>query len=71
VTLLCKEMTVAKSEEVKTGSNLAQSCKAGYCSKRAVDCDNDGHNKQRLFHNEITNLILNILHMNLTLQRIK
>jgi hypothetical protein len=36
-TLLCKrKITVAKSKEVKTGSNLAESSKEGYGSKRAV-----------------------------------
>jgi spore maturation protein SpmB len=34
--LLCKKITVAKSRQVKTGSNLAESSKEGYGSKRAV-----------------------------------
>jgi hypothetical protein len=34
--LLCKNIIVAKSEEVKTGSNLEESCKEGCGSKRAV-----------------------------------
>jgi hypothetical protein len=36
LTLLCKKITVAKSKEVKTGYNLAESSKKGYGSKRAV-----------------------------------
>jgi hypothetical protein len=36
VTLPCKKFIVAKSKEVKTGSNLAESYKEGYGSKRAV-----------------------------------
>jgi hypothetical protein len=35
-TLLCKQIIVAKSKEVKTGSNLAESSKGGYGSKSAV-----------------------------------
>jgi hypothetical protein len=35
-TLLCKKIIVAKSKEVKTGCNLAESSKEGYGSKRAV-----------------------------------
>jgi hypothetical protein len=35
-TLLCESIIVAKSEEVKTGSNREESCKEGYGSKRAV-----------------------------------
>jgi hypothetical protein len=35
-TLLCKRVTVAKFKEVKTGSNLAESSKEYYGSKRAV-----------------------------------
>jgi hypothetical protein len=35
-TLLCKEITVVKSKEVKTGWYLAESSKEGYGSKRAV-----------------------------------
>jgi hypothetical protein len=34
--LLCKKITVAKSKEVKIGSNLAESSKEGYGSKRDV-----------------------------------
>jgi hypothetical protein len=34
--LICKQITVAKSKEVKTGSNLAESSKEGYGSKRVV-----------------------------------
>jgi hypothetical protein len=34
--LLCKNIIVAKSKEVKTGCNLAGSSKEGYGSKRAV-----------------------------------
>jgi hypothetical protein len=33
---LQKEITVAKSKEVKTGCNLAESCREGYGSKRTV-----------------------------------
>jgi hypothetical protein len=36
MTLLCKKITVAKSKEVKTRCNLAESSKEGYGSKRAV-----------------------------------
>jgi hypothetical protein len=36
MTLLCKKITVAKSKEVKTRSNLTESSKEGYSSKRAV-----------------------------------
>jgi hypothetical protein len=39
--LLCKTITVAKSKEVKTGSNLAESSKDGYGSKRGCFA-NDG-----------------------------
>jgi hypothetical protein len=35
-TLLCKKIIVAKSKEVKTRSNLAESSKEGHDSKRAV-----------------------------------
>jgi hypothetical protein len=35
-TLLCKSISIAKSKEVKTGSNLAGSSKEGYGSKSAV-----------------------------------
>jgi hypothetical protein len=35
-TLLCKQITVAKCEEVKTGCNLSNSPKEGYGSERAV-----------------------------------
>jgi hypothetical protein len=35
MTLLCKKI-VAKYREVKTGSNLTESSKEGYGSKRAV-----------------------------------
>jgi hypothetical protein len=35
-TLLCKRITVVKSRDVKTGSNLAELSKEGYGSKRAV-----------------------------------
>jgi hypothetical protein len=35
-TLLYKKITVAKSKEMKTWSNLAGSSKKGYGSKRAV-----------------------------------
>jgi hypothetical protein len=35
-TLPCKQIIVAKSKEVKTGCNLAESSKEGYGSKRAV-----------------------------------
>jgi hypothetical protein len=34
--LVCEEIVVAKPEKVKTGSNLAESSKEGYVSKRAV-----------------------------------
>jgi hypothetical protein len=34
--LLCKKINVAKSKEVKTGLNLAESSKEGYGSKRAL-----------------------------------
>jgi hypothetical protein len=34
-TLLCKKSIVAKSKELKTGCNLAESSKDGYGSKRA------------------------------------
>jgi hypothetical protein len=34
--LLCKKIIVAKSKEVKTGCNLAESCKEGCGSKRDV-----------------------------------
>jgi hypothetical protein len=34
--LLCKEINVAKSKEVKTGSDLAESYMESYGSKRAV-----------------------------------
>jgi hypothetical protein len=34
--LVCKQIIVAKSEGVKTGSNLAEYSKEGYGSKRAV-----------------------------------
>jgi hypothetical protein len=33
MTLLCKKMIAAKSKEVKTGSNLAESSKEGYGSE--------------------------------------
>jgi hypothetical protein len=39
MTLLCKQIIVAKSKEVKTGwskTNVAESSKEGYGSKRAV-----------------------------------
>jgi hypothetical protein len=36
MTLLCKIITVAKSKEVKTSSNLAESSKEGYGPKRVV-----------------------------------
>jgi hypothetical protein len=36
VTLLCKKIIVAKSKEVKTGSNITESSKKGYGSKSAV-----------------------------------
>jgi hypothetical protein len=42
--LLCKRISFAKSEEMKTGCNLAESSKEGYGSKRgcfANDDDND------------------------------
>jgi hypothetical protein len=35
-TLLCKKKIVAKSKEVKSGCNLAESSKKGYGSKGAV-----------------------------------
>jgi hypothetical protein len=35
-TLLCEKITVAKSKEVKTRSNLAESSKEGYGLKSAV-----------------------------------
>jgi hypothetical protein len=35
-TLLCKTITVAKSKEVKTGSNLSESSKEDHGSKMAV-----------------------------------
>jgi hypothetical protein len=35
-TQVCKNITAAKSEEVKTGSNLAESSEEGYGSKRAL-----------------------------------
>jgi hypothetical protein len=35
-TLLCKKTTVAKSKEVESGCNLAESSKEGYGSKMAV-----------------------------------
>jgi hypothetical protein len=35
-TLLCKTITVSKSQEVKPGSNLAQFYKQGYGSKSAL-----------------------------------
>jgi hypothetical protein len=35
-TLLCKNIIVSKSKEVKTGSNLAESSKEGYVSRSAV-----------------------------------
>jgi hypothetical protein len=35
-TLLCKKITVAKSKEVKTGCNLAESSKEGYGFKRTT-----------------------------------
>jgi hypothetical protein len=34
--MICEEIILSKSKEVKTGSNLAQSSKAGYDLKRAV-----------------------------------
>jgi hypothetical protein len=34
--MLCKKNIVAKSKEVKTGSNLAESSKEGYGPERAV-----------------------------------
>jgi hypothetical protein len=34
--LLCKEIIVAKSKDVKTGSNMAEFSKEGYGSKNAV-----------------------------------
>jgi hypothetical protein len=34
--LICKKVTVAKSEEMKTECRLAESCKEGYGSKRDV-----------------------------------
>jgi hypothetical protein len=39
--MLCKKITAAKSKEVKTGCNLAESSKEGYGSKRAVASDDD------------------------------
>jgi hypothetical protein len=36
ITLLCKDITVAKSQKVKTGCSLAESSVEGYGSKRAV-----------------------------------
>jgi hypothetical protein len=36
MTLLCKKCIVAKSKEVETGSNLAESSKECYGSERAV-----------------------------------
>jgi hypothetical protein len=35
-TLLCQKIIFAKTKEVKTGSNLAESSKEGYGSKTAV-----------------------------------
>jgi hypothetical protein len=33
---MCKKITVAKSKEVKTGSNVAETFKEAYDTKRAV-----------------------------------
>jgi hypothetical protein len=41
MTLLYKKITVAKSKEVKTGSNLAVSSKGGYGSKRVIFANDD------------------------------
>jgi hypothetical protein len=35
-TLLCKNIIIMKSKEVKTGSNLAEPCKEGCGSRRAA-----------------------------------
>jgi hypothetical protein len=40
-TLLCKIVTVAKSKEMKTGSNLAGSSKEGYGFKRGCFANDD------------------------------
>jgi hypothetical protein len=39
--LACKNIIVAKSKEMKTGSNLAESSKEGYGSKRCFANDDD------------------------------
>jgi hypothetical protein len=36
IILLCKNITVAKTKEVKTGYNMAEFSKEGYGSKRPV-----------------------------------
>jgi hypothetical protein len=36
MTLLCKKIIVMKSKEVETGSNMTESSKEGFSSKRAV-----------------------------------
>jgi hypothetical protein len=40
-TLLCKKIIVAKSKEVKTAPNLAESSKKAYGSERAMMIMND------------------------------
>jgi hypothetical protein len=41
MTLLCKKINVAKSKEVKTGCNLAESSKEGYELKRCCFTNDD------------------------------
>jgi hypothetical protein len=40
-TLLCKKIIVAKSKEVKTGCNTADSCKEGLFASEDDDNDDD------------------------------
>jgi hypothetical protein len=49
MTLLCKKITVAKSRELKTRSNLAEYCEEGYGPKRALFViDTDDYYSQKL-----------------------
>jgi hypothetical protein len=40
-TLLCKKCVVAKPKTVKTGCNLTESSKEGYCSEKGRFADDD------------------------------
>jgi hypothetical protein len=45
MTLLCKNLLVTKSKEVKTGCKLAESSKEGYGSKKGCFADDGGENQ--------------------------